>query len=161
MRAELGSGERRQARRRARGREGRVIVRIATEDQYEIAGDDYTRLNDLDDAVVAAVEAGDKEEYAKRFAELIDYIRSNGKRARRRRPARVRRHRPAAGHRPRGGPPDFTGEGLIPESVLPGSATSPSRCQPARLPLGDAEALAGRADHEDGRVRLGGVGDAL
>ena len=40
-----------------------MIIRIATEDQYEIAGDDYTELNDLDDAVVAAVEAGDSEAY--------------------------------------------------------------------------------------------------
>ena len=98
-----------------------MIVRIATEDQFEIAGDDYTTLNDLDNAVVAAVDANDEERYAKTFAELLDWIRSNGtvvgdddlresdvivppsdtslEEARR----------------------DFTGEGIIPESVLPGS----------------------------------------
>ena len=96
-----------------------MIVRIATEDQYEIAGDDYTELNDLDDAVVAAVEADDEEQYAKRFAALIEYIRSNGSRL--------------ADDDLRESdiivpPPDtdldeakrdFTGEGLIPDSVLP------------------------------------------
>ena len=99
-----------------------MIIRIATEDQYEIAGDDYTQLNDLDDAVVAAVEAGDEQRYVKAFAELIDWIRSNGT--------------PVADDDLRESdvivPPsdtdieeaarDFTGEGLIPESVLPGSA---------------------------------------
>lgn len=98
-----------------------MIVRIATEDQYEIAGDDYTRLNDLDDAVVAAVEAGDAEAYAKRFAELIDYIRSNGTRLE---DAELRESDVIVP------PPDtdfdeakkeFTGEGLIPDSVVPGS----------------------------------------
>jgi hypothetical protein len=99
-----------------------VIVRIATEDQYEIPGDDYTTLNDLDNAVVEAVEAGDEERYAKAFAQLIDWIRTNG--------------RATADDELRESdvivpPPDtslaeaaadFSGEGLIPESVLPGSA---------------------------------------
>jgi hypothetical protein len=98
-----------------------VIVRIATEDQYEIAGDDYTQLNDLDDAVVAAVEAGDEEAYAKRFASLIQYIRSNGTRLA---DDDLRESDVIVP------PPDtdleearreFSGEGLIPESVLPGS----------------------------------------
>ena len=98
-----------------------MIVRIATEDQYEIAGDDYTRLNDLDDAVVAAVEAGDEEQYAKRFAELIDYIRSSGTRLE---DAELRESDVIVP------PPDtdleeakkeFTGEGLIPDSAVPGA----------------------------------------
>ena len=98
-----------------------MIVRIATEDQYEIAGDDYTQLNDLDDAVVAAVEANDVEEYARRFAALIDYIRTNGT------PLDDAELRESDVIVP---PPDtdleqakaeFTGEGLIPDSVVPGS----------------------------------------
>ncbi len=48
-----------------------MIVRIATEDQFEIPGDRYEELNDLDNAVVAAVEDGDEEAYAKTFAQLI------------------------------------------------------------------------------------------
>lgn len=99
-----------------------MIIRIATEDQYEIAGDDYTQINDLDDAVVAAVEAGDEEEYAKRFAALIDWIRSNGT------PVSDDDLRQSDIIVP---PPDtdldeakrdFSGEGLIPDSVLPESA---------------------------------------
>jgi hypothetical protein len=98
-----------------------VIVRIATEDQYEIAGDDYTQLNDLDDAVVAAVEAGDNEAYVKTFAELIDYIRTNGTRIAdddlRESDVIV----PPADTDMAEAARDFSGEGLIPESVLPGS----------------------------------------
>ena len=98
-----------------------MIVRIATEDQYEIAGDDYTQLNDLDDAVVAAVDAGDEEQYAKRFAALIEYIRTQGTRV----PDDDLRESDVIVP-----PPDtdldeasreFTGEGLIPDSVLPGA----------------------------------------
>lgn len=98
-----------------------MIVRIATEDQYEIAGDDYTKLNDLDDAVVAAVEAGDEEQYAKTFATLLEYIRSNGTKVA---DDDLRESNVIV-------PPpdtdleearrDFTGEGLIPESVVPGA----------------------------------------
>jgi hypothetical protein len=98
-----------------------VIVRIATEDQYEIAGDDYTQLNDLDDAVVAAVEAGDEEEYAKRFAALIEWIRTNGTVVGdddlRESDVIV----PPADTDLAEARRDFSGEGLIPNSVLPGS----------------------------------------
>jgi predicted alpha/beta hydrolase len=96
-----------------------VIVRIATEDQYEIPGDHYAEVNDLDNAVVAAVQAKDDEAYVKRFAELIDWIRTNGT--------------PVADDDLRESdvivpPPDtsfeeasveFTGEGIIPDSVVP------------------------------------------
>ena len=98
-----------------------MIVRIATEDQYEIAGDDYTELNDLDDAVVAAVEAGDEEQYAKRFAALIEYIRSNGTRIGdddlRESDIIVPPPDTDLAEATR----DFTGEGLIPDSALPSS----------------------------------------
>jgi hypothetical protein len=98
-----------------------VIVRIATEDQYEIAGDDYTTLNDLDNAVVEAVEAGDEERYEKAFAQLIEYIRSNGT------PVGADDLResdvivPPSDTDMAEAARDFTGEGVIPESVLPGS----------------------------------------
>ena len=99
-----------------------MIVRIATSDQSEIAGDDYTQLNDLDDAVVAAVDAGDEEQYAKRFAELIEYIRSNGTQLAdddlRESDVIVPPPDTSLEEARR----DFTGEGLIPDSVLPGSA---------------------------------------
>lgn len=98
-----------------------MIIRIATEDQYEIAGDDYTQLNDLDDAVVAAVEANDEAEYAKRFAALIEYIRSNGKRLEDDALTESDIIVPPPDTDLEEARRDFTGEGLIPESVLPGS----------------------------------------
>ncbi len=55
-----------------------MIVRIATEDQFEVSQEDYERVNDLDNAVVAAVEAGDEEAYTKTFAQLIEFVRTNG-----------------------------------------------------------------------------------
>jgi hypothetical protein len=95
-----------------------MIVRIATEDQYEIPNELYEQLNDLDNAVVEAVDRDDEQAYDKRFAELLDFIRSNGK--------------PLPGDDLHQSdviipPPDttlaeaeaeFTGEGLIPESVV-------------------------------------------
>ena len=45
-----------------------MIVRIATEGQYDFPDDDADRLNELDNEVVAAVEAGDEE----RFQTLFD-----------------------------------------------------------------------------------------
>ena len=98
-----------------------MIVRIATEDQYEIAGDDYTRLNDLDDAVVAAVEAGDNETYVKAFAELIDYIRTNGKPVADDALVESDVIVPPSDTGIEEAARDFTGEGLIPDSVLPGA----------------------------------------
>ena len=99
-----------------------MIVRIATEDQYEIAGDDYTTLNDLDNAVVDAVDANDQERYAKTFAALLDYIRSNGKVIGdddlRESDVIV----PPSDTSLEEARQDFTGEGIIPESVLPGSS---------------------------------------
>ena len=98
-----------------------MIVRISGEDQYEIAGDDYTQLNDLDDAVVAAVEANDQEEYSKRFAALIEYIRSSGKRLEDDALAESDVIVPPPDTDLEEARRDFTGEGLIPDSVLPGS----------------------------------------
>ena len=98
-----------------------MIIRIATEDQYEIAGDDYTQLNDLDDAVVAAVEAGDSERYEKAFASFIDYIRSNGKVLGDDDLRESDIIVPPADTDIVEAARDFAGEGLIPEAMLPGS----------------------------------------
>ena len=98
-----------------------MIIRIATEDQYEIPGDNYTELNDLDDAVVAAVEAGDEAEYAKRFAALIEYIRSNGTQLGDDDLRESDIIVPPADTDLQQAKAEFTGEGLIPDSILPGS----------------------------------------
>lgn len=55
-----------------------MIVRISGEDQYRLEESDHQRLNQLDAAVVAAVEAGDEAAFARSFAELLDFVRANG-----------------------------------------------------------------------------------
>ena len=55
-----------------------MIVRISTEDQYELDDSHKDRLNELDNAVVAAVESGDEERFHARLGELIALIREQG-----------------------------------------------------------------------------------
>ena len=96
-----------------------MIVRIATEDQYELSQHDYETVNELDNAVVAAVEAGDEAGFKSSFAELIEFVRSKG----------TELGDDALQHSDVILPPsdidfeeakaEFTGEGLIPESVVP------------------------------------------
>ena len=52
-----------------------MIVRIATEGQYRMADDQVPRLEELDAALVAAVEAGDRDRFTQAFAELLGYVR--------------------------------------------------------------------------------------
>jgi len=56
-----------------------VIVRIATEGQYELPDEDVDKLNELDNEVVAAVESGNEEGFQEAFASLLELIRSDGK----------------------------------------------------------------------------------
>jgi hypothetical protein len=55
-----------------------VIVRIATEDQYRLPNGDAARLNELDNAAVAAVEAGDETRFRELFTQMIDLVRADG-----------------------------------------------------------------------------------
>ena len=55
-----------------------MIVRISTEGQYRLPDGDADRLNDLDNDVVAAVEAGDEERFGEVFAQLLELVRSDG-----------------------------------------------------------------------------------
>ncbi|HEY7892887.1 MAG TPA: hypothetical protein VIC05_11830 [Solirubrobacteraceae bacterium] len=54
-----------------------MIVRISGEDQYRLPSADG-RLNDLDNAVVASVQAGDEPGFHKALDELLDYVRASG-----------------------------------------------------------------------------------
>jgi hypothetical protein len=56
-----------------------VIVRIATEGQYDFPDEDADRLNELDNEVVAAVDAGDEERFQTAFASLLELVRSDGR----------------------------------------------------------------------------------
>ena len=92
-----------------------MIVRIATEGQYELLENDAETLNELDNQTVAACEAGDEEQFSRLFAEMVSFVRSNGQ--------------PLSDDRLAGSdvilpPPDstlaevsreFSGEGLIPD----------------------------------------------
>ena len=55
-----------------------MIVRIATEGQYHLPDDDATRLNDLDNQAVEAVEAGDEDRFAQLFEEMLELVRRDG-----------------------------------------------------------------------------------
>lgn len=54
-----------------------MIVRISGEEQYRLADGDG-RIVQLDDAVVKAVEGEDPTAFASSYAELLNYVRSNG-----------------------------------------------------------------------------------
>ncbi len=55
-----------------------MIVRIATEAQYELTESDAEVLNELDNQAVAACESGDEQQFNQAFKELIDFVRKNG-----------------------------------------------------------------------------------
>jgi hypothetical protein len=55
-----------------------VIVRIATEGQYELLGSDQEAFQELDDQAVSACEARDEEQFHASFARLLDFVRTNG-----------------------------------------------------------------------------------
>jgi hypothetical protein len=55
-----------------------VIVRISNEGQYRLDDDLHARLNELDDAAVAAVEAGDEDRFHEAFEELLQVVRTEG-----------------------------------------------------------------------------------
>jgi hypothetical protein len=91
-----------------------VIVRIATEQQYELLGSDEAALNELDNEAVSACEAGDEQRFHETFKRLLEFVRTNGQ------PVPEDRLAPSDVILP---PPDtsleearaeFTGDGLIP-----------------------------------------------
>jgi hypothetical protein len=55
-----------------------VIVRISTESQYRLPDDDADTLNELDNEVVAAVEAGDEDRFHEVFEQMLDLVRRAG-----------------------------------------------------------------------------------
>ena len=55
-----------------------MIVRIATESQYRLPDDEAAQLNELDNDVVAAVEAGDEDRYHEVFERMLDLVRQAG-----------------------------------------------------------------------------------
>ena len=56
-----------------------MIVRIATEGQYDLAEEAKSTLDELDDSVVKACEAGDDAEFHRTFGLLLDLVRTQGR----------------------------------------------------------------------------------
>jgi len=55
-----------------------MIIRILGEGQYDVVDETLSRLNELDAAVEAAVEAGDEQAFAPALADLLEGVRSAG-----------------------------------------------------------------------------------
>jgi hypothetical protein len=55
-----------------------MIVRVSTEGQYELSDDLHGRLNELDEACQAAVEAGDSDRFHGCYEKLLEFIRDEG-----------------------------------------------------------------------------------
>ena len=92
-----------------------MIVRIATERQYRLPDETATRLNELDNAAVEAVENGDEARFHELFEEMLTVVRRDGQ---------LLEEDELTGSEIIIPPPDlsfeeakgeFTGEGLIPD----------------------------------------------
>jgi chromosome condensin MukBEF complex kleisin-like MukF subunit len=57
-----------------------MIVRVLGEGQWRVDDSVRDRLNQIDDEVAAAVEAGDEETLRAKLRELADEVRSHGER---------------------------------------------------------------------------------
>jgi len=55
-----------------------VIVRVMAEGQYRLDDSHHARLDELDDLVVARVEAGDQDGYVTAFSALLSFVRETG-----------------------------------------------------------------------------------
>ena len=55
-----------------------MIVRIAGEGQFKMPADQVDRLNELDNAAVAAVERGDEGEFHDLWGKMLELVRSGG-----------------------------------------------------------------------------------
>ena len=92
-----------------------MIVRISGEGQFKLPDNDAERLNELDNAAVAAVEAGDEAKFQQLFNEMLSLVESDGEAVAEDElvesdvilPPRDVSFDEAAG--------EFTGEGLIPD----------------------------------------------
>ena len=55
-----------------------MIVRIASEGQFRLADDVQSKLNELDNEAVAAVEAGDEPRFHELFDQMVAMVESDG-----------------------------------------------------------------------------------
>lgn len=57
-----------------------MIVRLATEGQYELTGQALEALDKLDDEVLAAIRAGDRDRFRVAFDHVVMHVRAQGRR---------------------------------------------------------------------------------
>ena len=55
-----------------------MIVRISGEDVFELDESHHAKLDELDNAVVTAVDAGDEDGFHSSFEELLAFVRTEG-----------------------------------------------------------------------------------
>lgn len=55
-----------------------MIVRVAGEGQYRIPDEDQDKLNELDNAAVEAVEAGDEARFQELWGQMLALVESDG-----------------------------------------------------------------------------------
>jgi hypothetical protein len=92
-----------------------MIVRISGEGQFALADSESGRLNELEVAVVTAVEARDDAGYQQAFSVLLDYVRSTGSAVPEDELEGSDVILPPADTSLAEAASDFTGEGLIPD----------------------------------------------
>ncbi len=92
-----------------------MIVRISGEGQFELADGEAGRLNELEAAVVAAVEAGDEAAFGQALEALLDHVRAVGSAVAEDELEGSDVILPPADTTLQEAASDFTGEGLIPD----------------------------------------------
>ncbi len=55
-----------------------MIVRISGEGQFTLPDEDASRLNELDNEAVAAVEAGDEAKFAELWSQMLALVEQDG-----------------------------------------------------------------------------------
>ena len=55
-----------------------MIIRIATEGQYNLPGSFVDQLNEIDNQLVEAVEAADRSAFDGLLKQMLDLVRDNG-----------------------------------------------------------------------------------
>ena len=57
-----------------------MIIRIATEGQYELSDESRAGLGELDNQVVAACQSDDEQQFRAAFSRLLEFVRTEGRR---------------------------------------------------------------------------------
>ena len=92
-----------------------MIVRIMGEGQYRLPEEVHERVNELDNAVVAAVDKDDEDGFHVAFEEMLDVIRSEGEHLRDEELESSDVIVPPADTSMAEASADFSGDGLIPD----------------------------------------------